>query len=91
MKIRYFFILLLFAVCLNHTSVAQTKLFLQTDNDFYYSGETISLAIWPIDATSLKAVPFSEIIRIDLVDASGKVIFSKNIIALLIPHVFGCT
>ncbi|NCP84548.1 MAG: hypothetical protein GW823_06560 [Bacteroidetes bacterium] len=79
MKIRYLLILLLFILCLNHVSLAQTRLFLQTDNDFYYSGETISLAIWPIDATSLKAVPFSETLRIDLVDAAGKVIFTKNI------------
>jgi len=79
MKIRYFLILLLFTLSVNHVLSAQTRLFVQTDNESYYSGETISLAVWPIDATSLKAAPFSETIRIDLVDESGKVIFSKNI------------
>ena len=78
MKIRYFLILLLFTLSVNHVLSAQTRLFVQTDNESYYSGETISLAVWPIDATSLKAAPFSETIRIDLVDESGKVIFSKK-------------
>lgn len=58
---------------------AQSKFLLQTDKEFYYSGETIRLDIWTLNAVSMLPNTFAESITIDFVEPTGKVIQTKKL------------
>lgn len=79
MRFFRYFLLLSFSLGFCVSLQAQTKFLLQTDKDFYYSGETISLDIWTLNASSLQATTFSESITVDFVEPSGKIIQTKKL------------